>query len=677
MAARIWLSVSVLIVVLSTQGVFAQHQPLNLTPAGKVILQGEIIRDGRPLYDRPGPSKPLTFPLAICAFPGGLCGAVNRGGSVAVLPLYDWVGTFADNRAAVRVGGLYGFVDEAGREIVKPQYRIVDDYKFGFAQVDVDGKSGLIDRDGKMVIEPKYGFIEAISPDRFRVSETRQLGGIIGGEDFSSARVEFTVSGGVRVNVSGLFLGLGNIAADVIDMSERRIEPPPAPWTPKFDKDDPSVRWVQRDKLWGLARSDGSWLIEPKFQYAGTLADGLARVTVDGKVGFIDRIGSFVIEPLFDKVGEFEQGLDRTWAERDGSVGVIDKTGIWVFQTNYQQMQFATIAVKDSQSLAVFGWHFKKDGRWGLLDLDGRVVLDAEFDQTINHCADGRLEAYKNKERLYFNEDGSPLQPPDGRLVDASCYGGVPPYTLKIGYKFGLVDANSSPLTPVQFDTVAWAGPGVKNVKINGRWGRIGPDGHWLLEPKFDYLSNGVNVFVASLDGKRGFMRSDGSWLIEPKFEAARYRGDDTAFVTVAGTTGVLRLSDQSWVVPPRPGVLCDANNAIMSQNDGKRLILSRTGETWIDIGAERVGTNLDFGLLTFLKNGKWGLVDTGGQVMVEPQFDEPVYFAPRLRGVAWAKRGGNWCAIDRRGGIVPGISCTDADPVPSWKVRFECEVEP
>ena len=103
----------------------------------------------------------------MCTFPRGLCGAVNRDGTVAVPPRYDWVGKFSDNRAAVRLGGLYGFVDEEGREIVKPHYRIVDDYKFGFAQVDIDGKSGLIDRDGKMVIEPKYGFVEAIAPDRF------------------------------------------------------------------------------------------------------------------------------------------------------------------------------------------------------------------------------------------------------------------------------------------------------------------------------------------------------------------------------------------------------------------------------------------------------------------------------------------------------------------------------
>jgi hypothetical protein len=122
---------------------------------------------------------------------------------------------------------------------------------------------------------------------------------------------------------------------------------------------------------------------------------------------------------------------------------------------------------------------------------------------------------------------------------------------------------------------------------------------------------------------------------------------------------------------------MCDINYAIMSETDGKRAILSRAGETWIDIGAERIGTDLHLGLLTFFRNGKWGLVDTAGQVTVEPQFDEPVFFTPGLRGVAWARRdGGNWCAIDRRGRSVPGIPCADANPMgPSG--RFECKIEP
>jgi len=86
---------------------------------------------------------------------------------------------------------------------------------------------------------------------------------------------------------------------------------------------------------------------------------------------------------------------------------------------------------------------------------------------------------------------------------------------------------------------------------------------------------------------------------------------------------------------------------------------------------------NLDLGLVTFLKEDRWGLVDTVGGVVVEPQYDEPVYFVPLLRGIAWAKRDGKWCAIDRRGRPVASIPCATADPMGQMGGRFECKVEP
>ena len=593
---------------------------------------------------------------------------MRRDGSVAVPPRYDWVGKFSDNRAAVRIAGLYGFVDEDGREVVAPQYRIVDDFKFGFAQIDVDGKSGLIDRDGKVVIEPKYGFVEAIGPDRFRVSEERRRGGTVGGEDFSGHRTEVGPSGSMTS-----FFDLGLAPTGVVDLSGRWIEPLNQPAI-RFDPDDPSIHWVQKDRLWGLAHADGSWLIEPKFQQAGTLSGGLARVTIDGKVGFIDRLGDFVIQPVFDKAWGFESNFDRTSAERDGKVGVIDKSGAWVFQQDGQQLYLATATDWKTKSTTRFGWHFKQADRWGLLDLHGRVKLKADFDQSVQRCEDGRLVALKDKEWLYFEDDGTPLQPPDGRLIDAVC-GSTAPYTLKIGDKFSLVDAHAKPVTPRQFEAIVQGGRDAKNVKLDGKWGRIGTDGHWLLEPKYDYISFGNDTFVASIDGKRGIMRADGSWMVEPKFDVARLRGDGTAFVTRSGATGVLRLANQSWAVPPRPGVMCDIAHAIMSQDEGKRAILSPDGDVWIDIGADRIGIILDYGLLTFLKDGKWGLIDTTGQVVVEPVYDEPVFFSPDLKGVAWAKRDGKWCAIDRRGRQVSHIPCTDAAPI--WLGHpFECKVE-
>lgn len=650
----------------------AQDKP-ELTPAGKAILRSQIELDGRPLFDRPGPSRPMTFPLASCAFPGGLCGAVWRDGTVAVQPRYDWVGTFYDNRAAVRLGGLYGFVDEQGREVMAPRYRIVGDYRFGFAQVDVDGKSGLIDRDGTMVMAPKYELIEAIGPDRFLVSDQRFLGGSMGAEDFSESRSEFLSNG-----IVGLFREdaqrLGNADMRIIDLSGNQVEIARSTRSPQFNKDDSSVGWRRQDGLWGLARTDGSWLVEPKFQQSAWLVDGLARVSVNGKFGFIDATGKFVIAPLFDRAWDFTPGSARTAVAQDGVAGVIDRAGAWIFRTDYQQVYPAVDSGLNPASESLFGWHFKKSDRWGLLDLDGRVLIEADFDQSVRRCADGKFVTYKNRELLSFGSNGRARQPMNGRLLDATC-DSVPPLTVKTGDKFELVDADLRPVMPVQFEAVVPAGRSAKNVKLNGKWGRIGPDGRWLIEPKFDYLSGEPDLFVASVDGRRGFMRSEGSWLIEPKFDAAaRRRGDDSAFVTLDGATGILALKDQSWVVPPRPGVLCDINYALMRQSDGKRAILSRTGETWIDIGAERIGTSLEFGLLTFLKDGKWGLVDTDGKVTIEPQFDDPVYFGSNFRGVAWARRDTKWCAIDRHGRFVPGIACTDKSPAPGG--QFVCKVE-
>jgi WG containing repeat len=689
MSARVGWNVAALSVVLLAHAAMAQERQAELTAAGKAALQSALAGDAR--------SSRTVVPQATCLFRGGLCGAVRRDLTVAVPPRYDWLGRFSAGRAAVRLGGLYGFVDEDGREIVEPKYRIVDDYRHGFAQVDVDGKSGLIDRDGRMVIAPKYGFITAIGPDRFRVSDARWLGGRNGSDTFSGGREGLT-----PIRMTGLMqpprMTLRG-SSGVIDISGQWIKPPTAapevltiidglPTEPRdFDNDNPSMRWAWKDNLWGLQRPDGIWLVEPKFQQADRLIGDLTRVMLNGKVGFIDRAGKLAIEPIFDQAWPFSHGFDRTTALRDGVPGVLDKTGAWV--PGEQQIPFAvTLQVYgDPKVETIRGLHFKKGDRWGFLEPDGRVVLDADFDIPVTHCHDRTIYASRNKEWLRFKWDGSPLQPPNGRFIEGWCYS--PPFPLKVGDKIGLVAADGTPVTPFHFDAIVRVGGRAWDVKLGGRWGRIATgDGRWLIEPRFDYLSADEGLLVAAVDGKRGFLNLDGSWLIEPKFDAAqlikqpfapRLLGRPepaNAFVTVSGATGLLRLKDESWIVPPRPGVMCDIpdSNAIIWQAGSKLTILSRTGEAWYEIDADRIGPIREDGLVPFLRNGKWGLVDTAGQVMVEPQFDELDVFA---RGVAWARRGERWCAIDRHGREVPSIACTETVPVDLGRGTSPCRVEP
>src|SRR5262249_26695318 len=60
-------NVAALAAVMLAHGALAQEQPLQLTPAGKTILQNRVAADSQRPNDRSGP----TFPLAMCTFPGG------------------------------------------------------------------------------------------------------------------------------------------------------------------------------------------------------------------------------------------------------------------------------------------------------------------------------------------------------------------------------------------------------------------------------------------------------------------------------------------------------------------------------------------------------------------------------------------------------------------------------
>jgi WG containing repeat len=176
---------------------------------------------------------------------------------------------------------------------------------------------------------------------------------------------------------------------------------------------------------------------------------------------------------------------------------------------------------------------------------------------------------------------------------------------------------------------------------------------------------------------KRGFLNADGSWLIKPRFDAARVRDSETAFVRLGGATGVIRVNEQSWIVAPRPGEMCGITNGILSQSEGRRAIFSPNGETWIDAQVDRIGLDLEAGLLPFLKDGKWGMMDTTSTVVIQPIYDQQVSFRPSFRGIAWARHGGRWCPIDRHGLDVAGITCVDRSPLGEGGAYFSCVVEP
>jgi len=65
--------------------------------------------------------------------------------------------------AAVRIGAKFGYIDKDGKVAIMPQFDFAGSFSEGLAAVGIGNKIGYIDKQGKIVIEPQFDFAGAFS----------------------------------------------------------------------------------------------------------------------------------------------------------------------------------------------------------------------------------------------------------------------------------------------------------------------------------------------------------------------------------------------------------------------------------------------------------------------------------------------------------------------------------
>lgn len=115
------------------------------------------------------------------------------------------------------------------------------------------------------------------------------------------------------------------------------------------------------------------------YSKAWVFSEGLAAVMKDGKVGFINPANEIVIPLQYDCSGRcdvleydyiFHEGY-CIMTDREGNVGLIDKTGEWVISPEYSSIDM----VSD-------GFVLCRDGKKWQVDLEGEVTKPFMFDST-------------------------------------------------------------------------------------------------------------------------------------------------------------------------------------------------------------------------------------------------------------------------------------------------------
>lgn len=253
--------------------------------------------------------------------------------------------------------------------------------------------------------------------------------------------------------------------------------------------------------------------------------EGLCRVEYKGKFGYIDEKKKEVIEIQYKAAGDFSDGVAKV--SLDGKLfGYINKQGKTVVPLEYTEFMYGFI---DGLTPA------KKNGKWGTINDKGKTVIPHEYDYLYYH-SDGLAIAGKNaagggKIHGYLDEKGKTVIPFE--FEDANLfYDGLA--LVKKNGQYGYIDLKGKTVVPCQYAGGKRFSEGYAAVKSNGKWGFIDKSNKYVITPAYDK----VESFNA---GEAQVLKGEKAWFIDKtgkQLPAGRW-----LFVFTKG----LKIGEQFW----------------------------------------------------------------------------------------------------------------------------------
>jgi len=124
---------------------------------------------------------------------------------------------------------------------------------------------------------------------------------------------------------------------------------------------------IKINNKWGAFSVDGSFEIEPKYDYFESFNEGLAMFTLNDKVGYIAKTGEVKVKPFYDDGYPFNNGF--AVVELNEKFGLINRVGEFIIEP-----EFEDLGTMNEQLV-----YFEYQQKYGYFDNKGLVRLKPEF----------------------------------------------------------------------------------------------------------------------------------------------------------------------------------------------------------------------------------------------------------------------------------------------------------
>lgn len=433
------------------------------------------------------------------------------------------------------------------------------------------------------------------------------------------------------------------------------------------------------------------------------------------KWGVIDSKANTIIEPTYDEmivIPDSRKDIFVCMYDVDYQTGtyqtkVLNAKGEEKF-SGYELVEY--IDNMDSQNNLWYEENvlkIKQNGTYGLINLDGKVILEPEYDEITSLSGiKGSLLLKKGDSYGVCDTQGSIQVEPEYKQIKAIGK------NYKDGYivenqegKYGVVDFTKKViLEPKYTDIKPIYEEGKYIVKEDKTYQVVNKEGATILENKADKIQsmNGEN-FIIKENSKYGVINSAGEQVLPVQYENLQYAFSNYYIAKQNGKYGVIDTEGNNKIdfiysnlqyrkeegileASKETGAESDLYNTsfelkltgIINQVDTQK------GYMKVRVGEEYQYYNFKFEpktaqeLLTqntlFLskKDGKYGYVDKDGNVKVDYQYEDAI--EQNASGYVAVKKDGLWGSLDKTGAVAqePSYALTNnlkVDFIGKWHI--------
>lgn len=173
--------------------------------------------------------------------------------------------------------------------------------------------------------------------------------------------------------------------------------------------------------------------------------------------------------------------------------------------------------------------------------------------------------------------------------------------------KWGLIDSIGREVIPCIYEEVSYYQEGLVPAKLNGVWGVLNRSNKWVIQPKYENVSLFIDGMArVKQNSKYGTIDRSGKIIVPISYDRIGLIGDERIVISTIG--------DKS-------GILNWAGNTVVPMNYKS---LYYIGE----------------GLLRFKESEQFGLMNSSGQIIVQPAYDAIMEFSDGMAIVRKAQQG-------------------------------------